>query len=111
MVSRAIAKYVRVSPRKVRAVIKVIKGKNTRKALEILANLNKAASIHVEKVLQSAVSNAKKNASINAESLYISKITVDDGPILKRYRAAAMGRAVPVRKRTSHIQVELDSEI
>jgi large subunit ribosomal protein L22 len=109
VIAKATAKYVRVSPRKVRMVISSIRGKSIPQALSILLNINKAARRPVEKVLRSAITNAEmKMPSSKAESFYISKITADEGPMLKRYRAAPMGRATMIRKRTTHILVELD---
>lgn len=109
MVAKAVAKYIRVSPRKVRTVIDLIRGKSASQALNILLHINKDAKHPVEKVLKSAISNAETKApSSKAENLYISKIIADEGPMLKRYRAAPMGRATMIRKRTTHILVELD---
>ena len=111
MIVKAIAKYVRVSPRKVRMVINLIRGRSVPQALNILFNMNKGARRPVEKVLKSAVSNAEvKMPGMEKEEFYISKITADGGPMLKRYRAAAMGRATMIRKRTTHILVELDTK-
>lgn len=109
MVSKAVAKYVRVSPRKVRQVIDMIKGEDVEKALAILANLNKGARVYVVRLLKSAISSAK-SLNLRPKDLYISRITADGGPMLKRYRAAPMGRATPIRKRTTHIRIELDKK-
>jgi len=108
MISKAAAKYVRVSPRKVRQVIDLIREAPAQKALAILGNVNKIAAYHVAKVLGSAIANAKQKPDVKAEDLYISKVTADGGPTLKRYRARAMGRATRILKRTCHITVELD---
>ena len=108
MVARAVARYIRVSPRKVRQVIDLIRGEDTGKALSILSGLNKGATHYVERVLKSAISNAEKKLNHKSPKLHISKITADGGPTLKRFRAAPMGRAVVIRKRTCHIRVELD---
>lgn len=107
LVARAYTKYIRISPRKLRLAIDLIRGERANQALVILANLNKKARICVEKTLKSALSNAGQNPAINTDELFISKITADNGPMLKRYRAAAMGRAVMIRHRTSHLTVEL----
>ncbi len=108
LVSKAYAKYIRVSPRKTRLVIDLVRGEKVDRALVILANLNKGAKVHVRKLIKSAVSNAKSNPAVsNAEQLFISKITADNGPVLKRFRAAAMGRATMIRHRTTHLTVEL----
>ncbi len=111
MIAKAIARHVRVSPRKVRLVIDLIRGKSTTQAMDILFNVNKGSKQPVEKVLKSALSNAEtKSPSTEIQSLYISKITADGGPMLKRYRAAAMGRATLIHKRTTHILIELDAK-
>lgn len=108
MITRAIAKYIRISPRKARQIIDLIRGKNVNEALAILPNINKRASSYVGDVLKSAISNAQKKSTVDVNNLYISKIIADDGPMLKRYKAAAMGRATMIRRRMSHITVELD---
>ena len=105
LVSKACAKYIRVSPRKTRLVIDLVRGEKVDRALVILTNLNKGAK--VQKLITSAVSNAKSNPAVSAEQLFISKITADNGPVLKRFRAAAMGRATMIRHRTTHLTVEL----
>lgn len=107
LISRAYTKYIRISPRKLRLAIDLIRGERANQALVILANLNKKARICVEKTLKSALSNAGQNPAITTDDLFISKITADKGPMLKRFRAAAMGRAVMIRHRTSHLTVEL----
>ncbi len=108
MISKAIARYIRISPRKTRLIISLIKGKNPRKGLVILANTKKRAARCVAKVLKSAIANLGEKSDIKQEDLYISRIVVDGGPMLKRFRPRAMGRATPILKRTSHITVELD---
>ena len=108
MISKAIARYIRISPRKTRQVISLIKGKNPRKGLAILANTKKRSAGCVAKVLKSAIANLGNRPEVKQEDLYISRIIVDGGPSLKRFRPRAMGRATPILKRTSHITVELD---
>jgi large subunit ribosomal protein L22 len=108
MVSRAILRYARLSPRKVRQVIDLIRGKETRFAEAILLNTNKRPAHHVLKVLRSAVANAEHNAGLKGIPLVISKITADGGPAWKRYRSAPFGRANTIKRRTSHITIELD---
>ena len=107
LISKAHARYIRVSPRKVRQVIDLIRGEKVNQASAILANLNKGAKVYVQKALNSAVSNARLKAEGLADELLISKITADNGPMLKRDRAAAMGRATMIRHRTTHLTVEL----
>ena len=108
MISKAIARYIRISPRKTRQVISLIRGKNPYRGLVILANTKKRSAGFVAKVLKSAIANLGHRPEINQEDLYISKVIVDIGPSLKRFRPRAMGRATPILKRTSHITVELD---
>lgn len=110
LVSKAYARYIRVSPRKTRQVTDLIRGEKVIRALAILANINKGAKVYVEKVLRSALSNARQNPQVLPEELIISKITADIGPTLKRYRAAAMGRATMIRHRMTHLSVELSRD-
>ncbi|MBX6394800.1 MAG: 50S ribosomal protein L22 [Alicyclobacillaceae bacterium] len=105
MEARAVARYIRIAPRKVRLVVDLIRGKSVGEALSILRHTPKAASPVVEKVLRSAVANAEHNYNMDTSRLYISKIFVDEGPTLKRFRPRAQGRAYPIHKRTSHITV------
>jgi len=108
MISKAAARYIRISPRKVRQVADLIRGKNVGEAIALLSNMNKSATVYLEEVLQSAANNAKnKQPDINPQKLRITKLTVDGGPTMVRFRAASMGRATMIRKRTSHINVEL----
>jgi len=107
MISKAKAKFIRVSPRKAREVIDLIRGKKVGEALGILENINKRARKPIIKVLKSAISNSKQSTT-DESRLYISKIVADKGPILKRHRAAAFGRAVSIRHRLCHLTVELD---
>jgi len=110
MLAKAEAKYVRISPRKVRLVLDLVKGETVEKANHILDNVNKRAGGTVKKVINSAFANANfgKQEKLLAKDIYISNIKADGGPMLVRYRAATMGRATPVRHRTAHIYVELD---
>ncbi|MEA3328299.1 MAG: 50S ribosomal protein L22 [Candidatus Omnitrophota bacterium] len=110
MISRAIAKYIRISPQKVRQVTRLVQGKNAQRALVILAGVNKKSAGCIAKVLKSAVSNAKQKPEINEQDLYISKVVADKGPMLKRFRPRAMGRAASILKKTAHITVELDKK-
>lgn len=107
-VAYAKARFVRISPRKARQVIELIRGKDVITAESILSNLSKKSAYIVSKVLKSAVANAEHNHGLKKETLYISGIFADQGPTLKRYRAASLGRAVMIRRRTAHITVELD---
>lgn len=100
--------FLRMGPRKVRLVVDLIRGKKVSRALDVLALLNKKASRPIKKLLESAIANAKHNFSLDAEDLKVEKITVDGGPMLKRWMPKAHGRATPVRERTSHIKLILN---
>ena len=104
---RAQAKYVRMSPRKARLVAEHIRGRSVPEARAVLAFTPKEAAGEVEKVLQSAVSNAEANHGIPEDRLYISEAFVDGGPVMKRWRARARGRVARILKRTCHITVLL----
>ncbi len=92
---------------KVRQVIDMIRGKDVPTSLATLAHLNKGSTGMVTKILNSAVSNAKQKG-LDETQLYVSKVTADQGPMGKRYRAASFGRATSILKRTTHITIELD---
>ncbi len=104
---KAVAKYVRVAPRKARLVANEIRGKSYSEARSLLTFTNKRAAKLVGEVLKSAAANAEHNMDADADELRVKTIKVDEGPTIKRYRARAMGRATMIRKRTSHISVEL----
>jgi len=100
--------YVRISPRKVRLIADLVRGKSAEKAISQLSFLVKKSSKPIKKLLESAVANAKNNFKIDKTSnLYVKEIKVDEGPELKRYRARAFGRAAMVRKKTSHVSLVL----
>jgi large subunit ribosomal protein L22 len=101
--AKAIARTVRIAPRKVRLVVDLIRGKQVGEAVAILRHTPKAASPVVEKVLKSAVANAEHNYDLDINSLVVSEVFVDEGPTLKRFRPRAQGRASAINKRTSHI--------
>jgi len=104
---RAQAKYVRISPRKARLVAEHIRGRSVPEARAVLRFTSREAAGELEKVLQSAVSNAEANHGIAEDRLYISAAYVDGGPVMKRWRARARGRVARIRKRTCHITVRL----
>jgi len=110
METKAIAKYIRVSPQKARLVVDLVRGEKVEDARRILQFTRKYAAGIVSKVLQSAVANAKQNPNIDESILYVKEIFVDQGPTLKRWRARAQGRAASIKKRMSHITVILDEE-
>lgn len=105
MEAKAVARTVRIAPRKARLVIDLIRGKHVNEALSILQLTPKAAAPIIEKVLKSAIANAEHNYDMDVENLYVSKAYVDEGPTLKRYRPRAQGRATQINKRTSHITI------
>ncbi|MGB9904105.1 MAG: 50S ribosomal protein L22 [Desulfotomaculales bacterium] len=105
MTAKAIARYVRISPRKVREVVDLIRGKSVNEALAILKFTPKRASVPVAKVVRSAAANAEHNYDMNRDNLYIAAAYVDQGPTWKRIRPRAYGRANVIRKKTSHITV------
>lgn len=105
MEAKAIAKFVRVSPRKARMVIDLIRGKKVDEALAILRYTPNKASYAVSKVVKSAAANAEHNQEMIKDDLIVSACFVDQGPALKRYNPRAMGRADTKKRRTSHITV------
>jgi large subunit ribosomal protein L22 len=104
---RATAKYVRIAPRKARLVADEVRGKSYPEATSILRFTNKRAAKIIGDVIDSAAANAEHNMETDPDELFVREIRVDEGPTIKRYRARAMGRATMIRKRTSHITVEL----
>ena len=102
------AKYIRISPYKVRAVLDVIRGKKYREAVAILENLNKSSSEPILKVVKSAGANAENNLGMSTDTLYVAECFADQGPTWKRYIPKSHGRAGGLLKRTSHITVILD---
>lgn len=107
---RATARYIRMSPRKVKVVIDLIRNKSLGEAQAILANTPRAAAEPVLKVLNSAAANAENNLGMDRDNLYVAEVYANQGPTLKRYRPRAHGRAAMIRKRTSHITVILDEK-
>jgi large subunit ribosomal protein L22 len=115
MEARAIARHVGMSPRKVRLVVDQIRGKRVGEAYAILQFSKKAAAEPVGKTLRSAVANAQVRAqdegqALDLDDLVVRQVYVNPGPALRRFRAAAMGRPAPVRKRTSHITVVVEAK-
>ena len=109
LTARATAKFVRVTPMKARRVIDLIRGKDASDALDILRFAPQSASEPVGKVLASAMANAENNLDLDPRTLVVSAAFADEGPTLKRFRPRAQGRAFRIRKRTSHITVEVTS--
>lgn len=105
---RAIAKFVRISPDKVRIVLDIIRGKSVNDAIAILENTPKAGSEVLLKVVKSATANAENNLNMSRNELIVAECFADQGPTLKRIQPRAKGRAYRINKRTSHITVILD---
>ncbi len=109
VVGRAIARYIRMTPRKVGYVIRPLRHHTVAEALTILSVTNRRACGPVAKLLASAFANARaKEPTLREEDVFISRITADDGPRWKRFRAAGFGRATRILKRTTHITIELE---
>ena len=105
--AKAILRYARISPRKVKIVIDLIRNKSVAEAIGIINNTPKAASEYLIKLLNSAVANAVNNNGMDPEKLYVAETYANAGPILKRIMPRAQGRAFRIRKRTSHITIVL----
>jgi large subunit ribosomal protein L22 len=107
--ARAVARYVHMSPTKVRRVVALIKGRPVQEALDILRFSPQAAAEPLYKVVASAAANAENNHDMDRDSLVVAVAAADEGPTLKRIRPRAQGRAYRIRKRTSHITVEVEA--
>jgi ribosomal protein L22 len=107
----ATAKYVHTSARKARLVADLVRGKTVAQARAVLAFAPQAAAVPLRKVLQSAMANADHNHNMNVEELMLLRVTVDEGPTLRRFRPRAMGRATRIRKRTCHITIGLSPPV
>lgn len=105
---RAKLRFVHIAPRKARLVADLIRGKRPEEAINILMFTKKAAAKIILKLLKSAIANANQRKNIDLDKLYVKRITVDEGPMLKRYIPRALGRATMIRKRMSHITIILD---
>jgi large subunit ribosomal protein L22 len=103
MEAKAYAKYIRMSPRKINVVLKLIRGKNVGEALAILKLTPRASAPVIEKVLKSAMANAENNNKMDVTKLFIAETFANNGPMLKRFRPHAQGRAFRIRKKSSHI--------
>ncbi len=108
---KAQVKFVRMSPRKTRWVIDLVRGLDVDKAISQLQFMTKAAATPVLKLLNSGIANAVNNFKLDKENLYIKAISVDGGPVLKRWRPRAFGRAAPIRKRSAHINLVLGERV
>lgn len=105
MEAKAIARHIRITPRKMRIVINLIRGKSVGEAFAILRNVPKIGSEVIEKVLKSAVANAEHNFDMNADNLYVAETYVDQGPTLKRIHPRSRGQAFKILKRSSHVTI------
>lgn len=105
---KAVAKYVRVSPRKIRLLTREIRGRKVEEALNALGFAPQRGAPILRKLINSAVANASQHPDIDVDKLFIKHVFADGGPTLKRFRARAMGRATRIRRRTSHLTVVLD---
>lgn len=110
MEAKAVAKYVRIAPRKVRVVMDLIRGKSVADAFAILKFTPKVGAEAIEKVLKSAVANAENNFDMNVDNLYVSTAYVDEGPTMKRIHPRSRGQAFKILKRSSHITVAVDEK-
>ena len=107
---KASLKYARVGAQKARLVIDLVRGKDVNEAIKTLTFLNKKTAGLVKKLIESAVANAEYKKVMDVDNLYVKTIWVDQGPVLKRFRPRAQGRAFGVRKKTSHINVVLEEK-
>lgn len=105
MEAKAVAKYVRIAPRKIRIVMNLIRGKKIGEAFAILKFTPKVGADVIEKVLKSAVANAEHNFDMNVDNLYVSEALVDEGPTMKRIHPRSRGQAFKILKRSSHVTV------
>ena len=110
MESRAVAKYVRVSPQKSRLIMEQIRGMKVEEALNLLSFAPQKGAFILKKLINSAVANAGQNSNVDVDNLFVKRVFADEGPTSKRFRPRAMGRATRIRKRTSHLTVILDEE-
>ena len=110
MEAKAIAKTVRIAPRKARLVIDLIRNKSVIEADHILSNLNKEAARIIRKVLTSATANAENNLGLDKENLYVKEAYVNEGQTMKRMKFGSRGHVDPIKKRTSHITIVVSDE-
>ncbi len=112
MLAKAQARFLRISPYKLRLVADLVRGKNAEEAMRFIPFVNKKGSRFVEKLLKSAIANAmnQEEGVLHEDELFISKIEVNGGPTMARFKAGAQGRVKPFKHRTSHIYLELDKK-
>lgn len=107
---KAVARFVRLSPRKARLIMDQIRGKQVEEAINLLSFAPQKSAFVIKKLVNSAVSNAEENTEMDVDKLYIKRVFADQGPSLKRFRARALGRASRIRKTTSHLTVVLEEK-
>jgi large subunit ribosomal protein L22 len=105
---KATVRYLRITPRKVRLVADMIRGKNVEEALNLLQFTSKSSAKPLARLVKSAVANADQKGGVNVDKLVVAKVWADGGPVVKRFMPRAMGRATPILHRTSHVTVELE---
>ncbi len=110
METKAAARFIRISPRKIRLVMDQIRGEKVEKAINQLTFAPQKGARILKKLLNSAVANAEQDTNVDVDTLYIKQIYANEGPTLKRWRPRAQGRATKIRKRTSHLTVILDEK-
>lgn len=110
MESKASLKFARVGAQKARLVADVVRGKDVNEAVKVLTFLNKKSALLIKKLIESAVANADYKKTMDVDRLYVKSIWVDQGPVLKRFRPRAQGRAFGIRKKTSHINLVLEEK-
>ncbi|MBC8458644.1 MAG: 50S ribosomal protein L22 [Deltaproteobacteria bacterium] len=108
METRAAAKFIRVSPRKIRLVMDQVRGRKVEEALNILSFAPQKGARILKKLINSAVANAEQNSDVDVDLLYIKRLYADEGPTMKRWRPRAQGRATRINKRTSHLTIIVD---
>ncbi|MBW1704640.1 MAG: 50S ribosomal protein L22 [Deltaproteobacteria bacterium] len=110
METSAVAKFVRISPRKIRLIMDQVRGKKVEEALNMLSFAPQKGALILKKLINSAVANAEQNSGVDVDALLVKRVYADEGPTLKRFRPRAQGRATKIRKRSSHLTVVLDEE-
>jgi large subunit ribosomal protein L22 len=110
METSAVAKFVRISPQKIRLIMDQVRGKRVDEALNMLSFAPQKGAPILKKLINSAIANAEQNSGVDVDTLFVKRVYADEGPTLKRFRPRAQGRATRIRKRSSHLTVVLDEE-
>ena len=103
----ALTRYARMSPKKMREVVRTVQGRKAPEAVQYLLLIPRKSARLIAKTLQSAIANAENNANLSADSLFVKSAVIENGPVLKRFKAGARGTAMPRRKKMSHIRIVL----